>query len=903
MSENNIDKIHRLEKIRNQLLSMDSHDSEQLKTISADMDGIFRDITDPTSDLQENLSLCLEGLYALSESTISDFSQLSHAISDALETTIAYLSEKPGEENILSDANRLLRQAIHSLIDGEDGVSDEIDKELEPLSELSMNDAAAILIQIEPDDIDEWRLLSDLLITLSEKPECTAFRREKLQAAIKIIQEIIDGASTDTEAAILEIGHLFEEIMHEIHKVDEIEPDADVAEETPDDSGGEESLSENESDEPAEETASADEKPPESHTPSKKNDEPAVSRAYEASPDEALYLPSDADADLIEAFITESSELIAKAEDALLLLENDPDNMDAVGIVFRAFHTIKGTSAFLELTWLSEMAHQAESLLSRIRDREIQYNEQYSDLALSGIDMLKELIISVKSMLDGEPFIKPANYDRLLAMLANPEACESIDDDEAPPPIDTAPPTVENEAEPEDISDVSEIEAFEKPDAELTNEHMSYAPDTKQDSQIEAVRHMEESSVRVPVDRLDRFVDMVGELVVAHSMVSQDKVVMEGSHYELVKKVSHMSKIVRELQHMSMSMRMIPLRGTFRKMARLVRDLGRKAGKKITFVTEGEDTEIDRNMVDIINDPLVHMVRNAVDHGIELPHIREQKGKPGNGTIQLSAYHSAGSVVVEIRDDGKGLNREKILMKAIERGLIEDTPDLYEKGREDRDIFSFIFEPGFTTAQTVSDLSGRGVGMDVVKTNIEMLRGQIDIQSALDEGSVFKISLPLTLAIIDGMVVRVGQEKYVMPTVSIIRSIQPEPDDISSILNRGEVVSHSGRLIPLFRLGKLFEIEDAVDTPQEGIVVIVESEGKQAGLLIDELIGSQQIVIKTLGEAMKNIPGISGSAIMPNGRVGLILDVGGLVKLANTRPVTKKGRVDKKKKPKQVIQG
>jgi two-component system chemotaxis sensor kinase CheA len=270
------------------------------------------------------------------------------------------------------------------------------------------------------------------------------------------------------------------------------------------------------------------------------------------------------------------------------------------------------------------------------------------------------------------------------------------------------------------------------------------------------------------------------------------------------------------------------------------------------------------------------MIRNAVDHGIESPGDRERTGKPVNGIVQLSAYHSAGNVVVEIRDDGRGLDREAILSKALERGLIT-TID----GLSDEEVYGLIFQPGFSTASTVSEVSGRGVGMDVVKTNIESLRGQVEVKSWPGQGSVVKMSLPLTLAIIDGMVIRVGTQKFVIPTVSIVRSVQPVETDLSRVFQRGEMLSLQGKLIPLFRLATLFEIEDAATDPTQAIVVVVEDDRRQTGLLVDELIGSQQIVIKTLGEALGDIPGVSGSAIMPNGRVGLILDVGGLVRLAS----------------------
>jgi two-component system chemotaxis sensor kinase CheA len=397
-----------------------------------------------------------------------------------------------------------------------------------------------------------------------------------------------------------------------------------------------------------------------------------------------------------------------------------------------------------------------------------------------------------------------------------------------------------------------------------------------------------ETSVRVSTERLDRLIDMVGEMVIAHSMVAQDSVVIHAANYELLKKVNHTSKIVRGLQDLSMSMRMVPLKPTFQKMARLVRDVARKVGKNVSFVTEGEDTEIDRNLVDVINDPLVHMVRNAVDHGIESPEVRKAKGKSTSGTVKLSAFHSAGNVVVQIIDDGKGLDRNVILAKALEKGMITDgsTPC-------DRDVCNLILEPGFSTAEVITDVSGRGVGMDVVKKNIESLRGQVEIQSEPGKGSVFRMSLPLTLAIIDGMVLRAGKEIYVIPTVSIVRTIKPDPKDISTVFNKGTVLSLQGKLIPLYRLIHLYKIEDSGDNNTD-LVVVIEDDGNQAGIIIDELVGRQQVVIKTLGETMQKIPGISGGAIMPNGRVGLIVDIPGLMRLTSAgMPEKKEDRPDK----------
>jgi len=403
---------------------------------------------------------------------------------------------------------------------------------------------------------------------------------------------------------------------------------------------------------------------------------------------------------------------------------------------------------------------------------------------------------------------------------------------------------------------------------------------------IKNPQNVVDSSVRVSTSRLDRLIDMVGELVIAHSMVAQDDIVINGHNHDLIKKISHTTKIVRELQDMSMSLRMVPLKATFSKMTRLVRDVSRKTGKQVHLITEGEETEIDRNLVDIINDPLVHMIRNAVDHGIEPPDVRQQKGKNETGQVKLAAYHSAGNVVVEIQDDGKGLDRDVILKKAVQNEMISEGTTL-----SDREIFNLVFEPGFSTAAEVTDVSGRGVGMDVVRKNIESLRGQVEIHSVKGVGSTFKMGLPLTLAIIDGMVVRVGEETYVIPTVSIIKSIKPEPNDISTVYGRGEMISVQGKLVPLVRLVDLYGLGGATVDDDNMIVVIVEDEHHKIGLVIHELIGRQQVVIKTLGETMRHIPGISGSAIMPNGRVGLILDMGGLMRHASAE-----GQVDSKEK-------
>ena len=400
--------------------------------------------------------------------------------------------------------------------------------------------------------------------------------------------------------------------------------------------------------------------------------------------------------------------------------------------------------------------------------------------------------------------------------------------------------------------------------------------DRRQTERREVVKVKE--SVKVDAGRLDQLVDAIGELVIAESMVTQSPELQATASAELLRHINLLDKITRELQEMGTSLRMVPVRATFQKMARLVRDLAKKSGKKVDFIMAGEDTELDKSVVDRIGDPLVHMVRNAVDHGIEdSPEDRVKAGKPEVAKVELRAFHKGGSIFVEVEEDGRGLDRDVIMAKAIERKLVTDPNAL-----SDREIWNLIFEPGFSTAKTVTDVSGRGVGMDVVRKNIEALRGQVEIRTEKGKGSAFSIRLPLTLAIIDGMVISVGSERYIIPTLSIVMSIRPEAKDLSTVVGKGEMLSLQGKLIPLFRLGDMFNVEDCKKTTSEAIVMIVEDEGSHVGLLLDEILGQQQIVIKSLGESMRGTPGITGGAIMPDGNVGLILDISGLVKLAHS---------------------
>jgi two-component system chemotaxis sensor kinase CheA len=321
---------------------------------------------------------------------------------------------------------------------------------------------------------------------------------------------------------------------------------------------------------------------------------------------------------------------------------------------------------------------------------------------------------------------------------------------------------------------------------------------------------------------------------------------------------------------------MVPIDGVFQKMARLVRDLSRKSGKEINFTTTGDETELDRTVVDKIADPLVHMIRNAIDHGIESPEERIKIGKNSKGKIELRAYHEAGNIVIEIADDGKGLNKKRIMKKALDCGIVTSDQELSKE-----EIYKLIFHPGLSTAQKVTSVSGRGVGMDVVKKSVESLHGRIDINSKPGKGSIFTIRMPLTLAIIDGQIIRAGNNHYIIPINSIDRSLKPTSEQLSSVQGRGELAIVQGNLMPIIRLYKLFDVVPDTEEPSESLLVVVEDEDNKCCLLVDELLGQQQVVIKSLGDGLGKVKGISGGAIMGDGRVSLILDIPNLIELAH----------------------
>ena len=388
-----------------------------------------------------------------------------------------------------------------------------------------------------------------------------------------------------------------------------------------------------------------------------------------------------------------------------------------------------------------------------------------------------------------------------------------------------------------------------------------------------AAAALESTSLRVSVEKVDQLINLVGELVITPAMLAQNSKQIDSALYQqLVAGLADLDRNTRDLQESVMSIRMIPMSTVFSRFPRMLRDLAGKLGKKVEFVTKGEATELDKGLVEKITDPLTHLVRNSCDHGIELPAERLAKGKPEHGTITLAASHQGGSILIEVRDDGKGLSREKLLAKARERGI--DAPD----SMPDADVWSLIFAPGFSTAEVVTDVSGRGVGMDVVKKNITAMGGTVEIDSAEGYGMSVKVRLPLTLAIMDGMSVGVGDEVYILPLMSVIESFQVTPGLVKTIGGSGHVIEVRDEYMPVLDLEQVFQVPRFDFENAGGIIVVAEAEGGRVALRVDSLLGQQQIVVKNLEANYRRVDDISGATIMGDGRVALILDVGGLVR-------------------------
>jgi len=607
----------------------------------------------------------------------------------------------------------------------------------------------------------------------------------------------------------------------------------------------------------------------------------AASMPPSAPADQGAVLGEAIDPELLKEFIEEAKENLASIELNILSLESDPEDKDAINAVFRPFHSIKGVSGFLNLTTINHLSHQVENLLDAARGGALAVSDRLIDIVLKATDILKELLNQLDQAPDPNA-LAAADSPQATAFL---QQIADFDRSDRPQLVSASRKVgeilVAREVVPEQVvrQAVEKSREQQRKIGEVLVEEKA-APVQEVSGALRQQRHARESVafVRVATDKLDNLVDGVGELVIAQSMVLQNEQLHAVKDQKLQKDIVQLSRITAELQRISMSMRMVPIKNTFQKLIRLVRDLSRKAGKEISLELHGEDTEIDRNMVEEIYEPLVHMIRNSADHGIESPEERERLGKPRGGTIRLAAEQSAGSIIIDIQDDGKGLDLDRIRQRAIERGIIPAQNNLPESA-----LFELIFHPGFSTNEKVTDVSGRGVGMDVVKKTVEQLKGKIETASTPGKGSHFQLKLPLTMAIIDGMVIKVGEQRYVVPTIALKESLRPGRQDYFTVQGSGEMMKVRDSLMPLVRLHQLFRVEPRHPDPWEALLLVVTEGDRSFCLLADEIVGRQEVVIKGLGAAMKDLVGISGGAILGDGRVALILDVKGVVSLHENR--------------------
>lgn len=560
--------------------------------------------------------------------------------------------------------------------------------------------------------------------------------------------------------------------------------------------------------------------------------------------------------ELVQDFLVETNEIIENLDHDLVELESNQNDLELLNKIFRGAHTMKGSSSFLGFNKLAELTHHAEDILNKLRKGEMVVTREIMDTLLEFVDKTKQIISDIENGTDNTDCtsviedLKLASEGKLTSKTKNTSAAQPAQ--AAQPAAAPAP----------------------KPQA---------APKQEAPKVVHQATPVEQT-IRVDVSRLDSLVNLVGELVLSRNMLSQiageleNKFENEYLVEQLLVATNSIGMNTTELQLAIMKTRMIAIGKVFNKFPRVVRDIARDTGKEIELIISGEETELDKQVIESIGDPLLHMIRNSCDHGVETPDVRLAKGKPRMGTVNLSAYHEGNHVVIEIKDDGAGMDPNKLKRKAIEKGVI--TVD-EANSMDDKQAFALIFKPGFSTAEKITNISGRGVGMDVVRTNIEKLNGIITIDSKIDEGSTFYLKLPLTLAIIQALLVEVAGETFAIPLASVVETVRITNEEIHSFEGR-EVLKLRDRVLSLIRLDEAFALDELEQ--DEIYVVVVALAEKQLGFIVDKLIGQEEIVIKSLGDYLGGNPGIAGATITGDGRVRLILDVAGVIEVAQNMP-------------------
>jgi two-component system chemotaxis sensor kinase CheA len=572
-------------------------------------------------------------------------------------------------------------------------------------------------------------------------------------------------------------------------------------------------------------------------------------------------------------YIQESDEMLETVEQSLLELERSGNRQESLDAAFRSIHSFKGNCGFMGLGDLERLSHSIENVLECMKSGAVATTDQNISIIMRTMDSIRSAVADVSH--GGSGMIKGCGL--MVDLLC--DLTPSLD-------VSTKKMKLGEILIARGIASASEVDRALNLQGKTFEEILLDDLPSQEEAAETAFAEQDKAGlqkifrrdIRVDLEKLDLLMDLVGEMVIAQMMVIHNPDLRDKG-YELEnfeKSCHHLERISADLQDVALAIRMVPLTSTFRKMIRLVHDLAIKFSKKVRLELKGEETEVDKTVIEHISDPLVHIIRNAIDHGMEKPDRRLELGKDETGRIILEARHDGGDVVIFISDDGGGLNRDKIVKKSLERGLLRGNPDAVK----DEDLYGLIFEPGFSTADLVTDVSGRGVGLDVVKKNLERIKGRVDIKSTPGKGTSFMLRIPLTLAIIEGMLVRVGRSKYIIPLLAIMESFRPQEQHITVLPNGSEVVRVRDALLQVSRLYRLNAIQPDTENLHEGILVIVENQGEQLCLFVDEIIGQIQTVIKGLPDYMGAVEGLSGCCIMGDGEVCLILDVGSLIKKA-----------------------
>ena len=585
-------------------------------------------------------------------------------------------------------------------------------------------------------------------------------------------------------------------------------------------------------------------------------------------------MPQDEMQELIKEFIAETEEVLEGLDQCFIKLETSPGDLVLINDIFRAVHSVKGSAGFLGFNRLVEVAHQSENILNKLRQKEMQADPEAIDIILESVDVLKRLIKEVKEG-SGE-LIDIAPIKRKLSLLLEyAGSSEEIISDNPPAPVPASEP-------PGRVSREVEKAEAGTPKLERNNKKNKEQVTLADKPAIGTAEQEKDQTLRIDTNRLDQVMDLVGELVLSRNrlikILSEVEELYNGDEKikSLFETASNLNLLTTDMQLAVMKMRMVPIRKVFNKFPRMVRDIARKVNKKIDLQMFGESTEIDKSVIEEIGDPLVHVIRNSIDHGIELPEDRLRKGKPESGTITLSAFQEGNSIVIQIEDDGKGIDPVTVEKKAREKGLIKSS----DVRLSPKEVINLIFEPGFSMAAQVSDISGRGVGMDVVKTNIGRINGIIDVNSEVGKGTRITFKIPLTLAIIQVLMVKVNGEVYALPLSSVLETVRISRDCIKSIDGQ-EILSVRDSLIPLIRLGDVLNIKADHTTKELVYVVLVAIAEKRLGIIVDELCHQEEVVIKSVGTYFSGIKEISGATITGDGRVGLILDAAALISQRN----------------------